>query len=1088
MKRINAIGTIFAVIGILISMQTFGQETGDYRSAATGNWSEIATWEVYNGTEWEAASEPPEGTENIFIVGDDTVTVDGSVNVSGYIKVEENAYLTIDGDTGSLDFEDGSTYEHARDAGSVPVAVWGEGSTFLLTGTVQDAPGNRNQDFYNVILNTPDLGRNRDMGWNGVTIGGDVHVLSTGGNRWQMSSVSAADTAVFSIMGDVIVENGQFAVQGTGNALTIFEVHHFGNILVTGGNFSAARGSQGNGSGSTIWYLYEGDFIMSDATTQNSNSGDQGGVTKYVFAKADSQSISFTNVSFAGGAFNFDVSDSTVLLIEEDLSVNGTIVNEGNITPVGELTIANGGVYEHAQNGGSIPSAAWANGSTALFTGITTDAPGNRGQDYYNLILNTPDLLSNRDLSLDGNTISGNIHVISTGSARWQMVGGSSGTVTIMGDVIMEDGQFASQGTGSATEVIIDHYGDIIVTGGNFAVGRGSQGGTGTTRWYLHEGDFSLTDATTQNSNPAGATFVLAKDGVQLLSLTNVTYAGGGLPVEISSGATVDMGEYAIEGNGAFVINDGGVLATAHPDGIDGNLLTSGDIIFDAGAGFMYNGTQAQVPGLLLPDSTGSVIIANAEGVAFNDTLWSNNLHVAPEGLMLLDTLANVSVNAGTVDGTIVVIGAISADEFLIFEDGSVYEHARNGGSVPNGQWNEGSTFLVTGTEGNAPGNRNQAYYNIVLNTPNMVSNVDLSLNNVTIGGDLTVLSSGSARWRLTSVSAGDTAIVTIMGDVFVQDASFETQGTGNALTVFEVHHYGNIEANGGNFSVARGSQGSGSGSTRWYLYEGDLSISDATTQNSNPTNAWFVFTKDGVQNISLSSVNFGGGGLALEVVSGTTLDFGTSELGGNGLFVLNENATLTTAHEDGIAGTIQTTGDVTFDEGANYAFNGTDAQVTSGLMPVTVNNLTIDNQAGVALSQETTINGILLLANGEFDNTIPFILGPDADIVYENGTLKSPVSVEKLSGLPTEFAMLQNYPNPFNPSTTIRFDVPEQTFVTLKIYDITGREVVELVSDEFNPGIYTVEWNAQGVASGVYYYRITAGEFTQVRSLIFMK
>ena len=71
-------------------------------------------------------------------------------------------------------------------------------------------------------------------------------------------------------MGDIIVEDGTFSVQGTGNALTTFIVHHYGHIDVTGGNFAISRGSQGGGT--TTWYIYEGDFSMSNATTQSSTA------------------------------------------------------------------------------------------------------------------------------------------------------------------------------------------------------------------------------------------------------------------------------------------------------------------------------------------------------------------------------------------------------------------------------------------------------------------------------------------------------------------------------------------------------------------------------------------------------------------------------------------------------------------------------------------------------------------------------------------------------------------------------------------------------------------------------------------------
>ncbi|MGH7492317.1 MAG: T9SS type A sorting domain-containing protein [bacterium] len=1075
--------------GTILAGYAFSQEAGDFRSAATGNWSEPSTWETFDGANWVAAATSPAGTETISVRGNDTVRVDVAVSIAGYVKVEETGVIEIT--NGSLEFGEGSTYEHARDAGSIPAATWGAGSTVLLTGTVQDAPANRNQNFHNFTFNTPNLGRNRDMGWNGITIGGDVRVISTGAFRWQMTSIPASDTAAFAILGDVIQEAGQFAVQGTGNALTAFVVHHYGNINVTGGNFSLARGSQGNGTGTTTWYLYAGNFSMSNATTQNSNPTP--GNAKMVFAKNDTQQLAFDNVTYGGGGIHFEVADSAALQIAPDFVVNGSLVNRGAIIPLGVLTMANGAVYEHARDGGSVPTAVWAQGSTALFTGIAATAPENRGQDYYNLTLNTPALNANRDLALDGNTIGGDLTVISTGSARWQMVGGSSGTVTIMGDVIVQNGHFATQGTGSASNVVVEHHGDINVTGGNFSVSRGSQGsGMGTTIWNLHEGNFSISNATTQNSNPTSgnARFVFAKEGgIQTLTLSNVTYGGGGLPIQVDNGATLNLGTNTVGGNGAFILSAGATLQTALAGGLNAALGTTGTITLSKQANYTFNGTEAQIPGALLPDSAGVLTIANPVGVSFNDTLRNTALIVGSGAIMQIDSLGSVNADSGSVAGTIVNRGLLNSVEPLVFENGSVYEHARDGGSIPGGRWNEGSMLLLSGTIGTAPGNRNQSYHHITFHTPNQTSNLDMGLNGATIGGNIRVVNTGAARWRLTSAAAGDTAVVTLMGDVVVEGGSFETQGTGNALTVFDVHHYGNIVVTGGNFSVARGSQGNGSGSTRWYLHEGNFSMANATTQNSNATNAWFVFDHDGTQTLGLSSVTYGGGGLPIEVASGTTLDFGVSVLGGNGRFTLNEGASLATAHAGGIAGAVQSTGTLTFDAGANYIFNGTAAQVTSTLMPATVNGLTIDNEAGVALTQGTTINGVLRLVAGVFDNTVSFTLGPSGSISYEGGSLRVPVSVaERVSEIPTEFALFQNYPNPFNPSTTIRYHVPKQAHVMLKIHDLMGREVAELVNREHDAGAYDLVWEAQGLPSGVYYYRISAKGFTSVQKLILMK
>ena len=98
----------------------------------------------------------------------------------------------------------------------------------------------------------------------------------------------------------------------------------------------------------------------------------------------------------------------------------------------------------------------------------------------------------------------------------------------------------------------------------------------------------------------------------------------------------------------------------------------------------------------------------------------------------------------------------------------------------------------------------------------------------------------------------------------------------------------------------------------------------------------------------------------------------------------------------------------------------------------------------------------------------------------YAGGVWRRPLSeitlVEEASnGLPTHFRLEQNYPNPFNPSTTISFSIPEKSFVTLKIYDMLGREVAELVNEELETGSFEKTFNASKLASGVYIYRIAA-------------
>ena len=91
-------------------------------------------------------------------------------------------------------------------------------------------------------------------------------------------------------------------------------------------------------------------------------------------------------------------------------------------------------------------------------------------------------------------------------------------------------------------------------------------------------------------------------------------------------------------------------------------------------------------------------------------------------------------------------------------------------------------------------------------------------------------------------------------------------------------------------------------------------------------------------------------------------------------------------------------------------------------------------------------------------------------------------------SGLPASFNLMQNYPNPFNPETKIRYQVARQCRVTLTIYNALGKKVKELINSEQNAGIYSISIDASSLASGVYYYKLSAGSFVQVRKMILMK
>ncbi|MEO6693886.1 MAG: T9SS type A sorting domain-containing protein [Ignavibacteria bacterium] len=91
-------------------------------------------------------------------------------------------------------------------------------------------------------------------------------------------------------------------------------------------------------------------------------------------------------------------------------------------------------------------------------------------------------------------------------------------------------------------------------------------------------------------------------------------------------------------------------------------------------------------------------------------------------------------------------------------------------------------------------------------------------------------------------------------------------------------------------------------------------------------------------------------------------------------------------------------------------------------------------------------------------------------------------------SQIPREFAIAQNYPNPFNPSTSISFDIPSLSEVSLSVFDLTGREIASLVNETLEPGSYSYKWNASQLSSGIYFYRIKAGSFVQTKKMVLIK
>jgi len=103
----------------------------------------------------------------------------------------------------------------------------------------------------------------------------------------------------------------------------------------------------------------------------------------------------------------------------------------------------------------------------------------------------------------------------------------------------------------------------------------------------------------------------------------------------------------------------------------------------------------------------------------------------------------------------------------------------------------------------------------------------------------------------------------------------------------------------------------------------------------------------------------------------------------------------------------------------------------------------------------------------------------------------------EFISEIPTEFKLEQNYPNPFNPNTTIRYTIPnvtpsgnaiERSLVQLRVYDVLGNEVATLVDEYKSTGIYNVQFTLNNLSSGIYFYQLKAGNYSQTKKMTILK
>lgn len=160
---------------------------------------------------------------------------------------------------------------------------------------------------------------------------------------------------------------------------------------------------------------------------------------------------------------------------------------------------------------------------------------------------------------------------------------------------------------------------------------------------------------------------------------------------------------------------------------------------------------------------------------------------------------------------------------------------------------------------------------------------------------------------------------------------------------------------------------------------------------------------------------------------------------------------------------------------------SGYDGSTSSGIILNTTNGGIIWNSN--LIEADTALYSIHFA-----DLNYGWAVGENAAILHTTNGGVSFVEEEQIDDVPAEYLLTQNYPNPFNPSTKIRYSVPQSSNVKIKVFNILGNEIESLVNEEKPFGTYEITWYAKDLPSGIYFYKITAGNFIETKKMILMK
>ena len=1031
-----------------------------------------------NATPTIAGSWTVSGTNSKIVVGNGTnacnFTVPGTFVVSSpNIDISNAGTITRTSSaaspfvvSGTFSVLAGGTYVHNFATGTLPTVSWA--STSNLNIDVDLATNQFDtRTFGNVNINNSagvTMFTSTAAG-QAATIGGSLTINSTG--NVIVSNVTTQPSTL-TINGNLTISSvsGTFYIEstGTGSSTLTKRVLVNGNYIQSSGDLNLGFNTSNTISANSRYSILEvkGDFthtsgnIIESATdvdyvaqillsktsgTQNIESvGNTIGLIEFNVSGSGAQCVVPVNKTFdlSGTQPTFIVANGASSV---DLNILGrfkrTSTNPVTINASAVVRCDTGGTYEHAVDGGSVPTCTWSSGSTFEVTGISAQTSFTSGavQSYHHVVWNCTGQSSM--FSFGGlTTVNGNFTIQSTGASPGTtscllLTNSTAITTTIAGNLTVSGGYFAPFGASTASSSSLNISGNLSVSGGSFDIYRPAAN-TGTINLA---GDFSMSSGTITKGGSGTANFNFAKSGTQTYSKSGGTISNA-INFIVNNGSTLNMGTSVLDGStGSFTLSSGGGLITANSGGIassgaTGSIQVTGTRTYNTGANYTFNGSSAQATGagftgaanLTINNSAGVTLTSSASlsgALSLTNGTFnvgsSNTIIVASGGSI---TATSGSLASGTGAGTFTFLGTGSVAGTVGFNNVNIAGGVNFGlNSTINGtltinsggfvntnapiyatgstlRYNSGGTYGRSTEWSNTFGagypNNVSVTGNTTLNLVNSVNSYKKAAGNLTVDAgstfsvaDLTVGSSGVGVEFLGNIINNGTISLNTTSQRLKAANLTNGYSNGTATIILSGVIGGDLELTGNYEDNANFTANS-----RAVFFTGTTDVQTIGGNALAPFNIDYIFVTKASGTVQLDKNILT---TALTIVSGG-VNLGEYVVSGSGSFAISSGATLTTSHAGGLGASIAVTGTKTFNAGANYVFSGN----TSTPFPSTPQS--IGNPANVTIDATVTLNRTI--GSGTLTiNALKSLVVPNAQTLTVSGTITNSGTLDILSG-----------------------------------------------------------------------------------------